>query len=51
MGCLVDAISERFLALSCAPALAQRVADRLQDLSADGALDYETGRTTHPSPS
>ncbi|WP_081709909.1 DUF4265 domain-containing protein [Arthrobacter sp. 35W] len=49
MGCLVDAISERFIALSCAPGLAQRAADRLQDLNADGALDYETGRTRDPN--
>lgn len=48
MGCLVDAISERFMALSCDPGLAQRVADRLQDIKAGGALEYETGRTALP---
>lgn len=51
MGCLVDAISDRFMALSCDPGLAQQVADRLKELDANGALEYETGRTKLPNQS
>lgn len=47
-GCLVDVMSEKFVAYSCPAELSQTVAGRLFQLQEAGLLEYETGRTTLP---
>lgn len=45
LGCLVDVLTPRFTALSCAPNVSRAVTDRLAQLHQDGLLEYEPGHT------
>ena len=49
MGCLIDLLSPRLIALSCSPDLAEPVAGRLAQFQEEGILDYESGRSTDGS--
>ncbi|WP_281449339.1 DUF4265 domain-containing protein [Paenarthrobacter nitroguajacolicus] len=49
LGCIVDVMSPRFLAISCSETLSQDVADQLFTLQNNSVLHYETGRTQLPS--
>lgn len=46
MGCLIDVLTPRLTALSCASEASPRVADRLALLEEQGVLQYESGRST-----
>lgn len=46
LGCLIDVLTPRLTALSCAPEASQKVFDRLALLEEQGVLQHESGRTT-----
>jgi len=45
MGCLIDVLTPKFVALSCAPDTSWKVSERLMQLQHEEILEYETGQT------
>lgn len=43
LGCLIDVLTPRFVALSCSPESSPKVSERLMQLQLEGSLNYETG--------